>query len=156
MNASLHETGGKARRSPTRAVVLALILCATAALFGACRSGPPALDPSEELPGTSWRLIAMDGRALEHYALPTIAFSAEGISGDTGCNRYSGELELDDNSIKIGTIGMTKRACPPPIMDREARFLELLATVHRAEVTREFLILECAGSVPPLRFRRGL
>lgn len=96
----------------------------------------------------------MDGQLLDHYALPTIQFGEEDVNGDTGCNRYSATLELDGASIRIGPIGMTKRACPPPIMDREIRYVEVLASAVRVQVTPDFLVIECAASDAPLRFRR--
>ena len=96
----------------------------------------------------------MDGQLLDHYVLPTIQFGAGSISGDTGCNRYSATLELDGASIRLGPIGMTKRACPPPIMDRENRYVEVLASAKGVRVSPEFLLIECAASDAPLRFRR--
>ena len=96
----------------------------------------------------------MDGQLVDHYVLPTIQFGANSVTGDTGCNRYSATLELDGDKVQLGPIGMTKRACPPPIMDREIRYVEVLGSAMRVRVSPEFLVIECGVSDAPLRFRR--
>lgn len=116
--------------------------------------GPRPLVPSEVLPGTTWRLVAMDGIPRSGPSVPTLAFDAQGLSGDTGCNRYFAEALLDGSDLELGPIGVTRRACAPELMDVEARFLELLAGADELRVDPEFLVVEVEGARHPLRFWR--
>ena len=52
------------------------------------------------------------------------------IGGFGGCNRYFGSYTLEGDALKVSGLGSTKRACPPPEMELESRFLERLGAAR--------------------------
>ena len=46
--------------------------------------------------------------------LPEISFDIEGgiISGQDGCNRFTGKMEVQGNGIRFSPIAGTRMACP--------------------------------------------
>ena len=71
------------------------------------------------LADTRWLAEDIDGRGVIDLARSTIEFQGtERIGGDTGCNRYFAQVTLvGDDSISVGQIGATRRACPPAVMN---------------------------------------
>jgi hypothetical protein len=53
----------------------------------------------------------------------TAEFSDARIAGSGGCNRYMAGYKTTGNSLKISTIASTQKACLPPVMEQETRFL---------------------------------
>jgi len=60
----------------------------------------------------------------------TARFAAGQISGDSGCNQYSGPYEVDGTKIAIGPLASTLRACADPAVDQQER--EFLAALELA------------------------
>jgi putative lipoprotein len=104
-----------------------LSACQTAAPWGVAR-GPA--DAPASLPGTSWVAEDIDGAGVLKSAESTLTFeSEERIVGSTGCNNYFVPIQLSGNTLRSGTIGSTRRACPPPVMSQERVFLGALGAV---------------------------
>lgn len=51
------------------------------------------------------------------------------FGGGSGCNRYSTGYEVNGNELSFGPIASTRRACEPPILDQEMKFLTALDAV---------------------------
>ena len=69
----------------------------------------------------------------------TLAFSADGgVSGSSGCNRFSGPWTLAGGALRVGPLRTTRMACEPEVMQQEAAFLAALqgATAVRREGER--------------------
>jgi len=98
---------------------------------------------SQDLPGSSWDLIAYNngtgGFQSTVIGVPVTAiFDEDGtLSGSGGCNAYTGSWETDENSIKIGPLASTAMACEPDLMDQETRYLAALqeADTYRVDAT---------------------
>lgn len=60
----------------------------------------------------------------------TATFAKGQVSGDSGCNQYSGPYEVDDTKIAIGPLASTLRACADPAVDQQAG--EYLAALELA------------------------
>lgn len=60
----------------------------------------------------------------------TATFDAGQVSGNSGCNQYSGPYEVDDTKITIGPLASTLRACADPAVDQQER--EYLAALELA------------------------
>lgn len=56
----------------------------------------------------------------------TAVFSADTVSGSTGCNDYNGPYTLDGTTLKIGPLASTMKACEQALMDQEQQFLTAL------------------------------
>jgi len=69
----------------------------------------------------------------------TAEFSKGRISGSGGCNRFNGSYTTKGNQLKIGPLASTFKACEPPIMQQETRFLTGLQAAQRYEVNQDGL-----------------
>ena len=88
-------------------------------------SKTPAEFP-EELAGTSWQLVSMNGDALIDGSEIGLGFSAAEINGNAGCNQYFGTAAVDSSRLYTGVIGATRMACGEDIDQQEISYLEAL------------------------------
>jgi heat shock protein HslJ len=88
------------------------------------------------LPGTEITLTLEDGR----------------IAGKSGCNQYGGPVEIDGNSIKVGTLMSTMMACEENIMRQELAYLAALGEAATFEMTDEALTFANAQGQVTLSF----
>lgn len=118
--------------------------------------GSAASTPSDliaSLVGTEWLLEDLNGTGVMDYAQTTLNFeSSDRIVGSGGCNRYFGGLTVEDDRISFGAIGSTRMACPPAVMDQEARFFQALSTANQIELDGPYLLVYSEGIDQPLRF----
>ena len=114
------------------ALGLALSACATAA-------PAPAAPQSNHLAGTSW-LRVDDLDANPHGA--TMAFTENGASGETGCNRWFTSVSQDGEVLRFGNIGTTRRACLTGMQAAtERNFLAALRATRYAHYDQDALVL---------------
>jgi heat shock protein HslJ len=107
---------------------------------------------SQDLAGSSWDVIAynngkqavtsvMAGTAL------TADFGKDGtLSGNSGCNTYSGSYKVDGAKISIGPLASTMKACGDPagVMEQEALFLAALQSAATYKMEGDALELRTA------------
>jgi heat shock protein HslJ len=117
-------------------LILALAL---GLLLAACAPGASG----NELAGTSWRLVSLDGNTQLGTAIGgqdvTLVFDANGSAGGSGgCNSYGGRYSTGANgSISFSDIVSTLMACMDSgIMDVEAAFFEALSAADHYEITQ--------------------
>ena len=61
----------------------------------------------------------------------TANFTRKDISGNAGCNDYSGPYKTDDTKIRIGPVAATQRACAEvALTQQESEYLAALDTVR--------------------------
>lgn len=122
-------------------------------------------EPAEHrLEGIRWTLTEYVYNGASQHILPgttvTLYFvKGGGISGKTGCNRYSGNYTLNGTTITIDQLGHTEMACPDSrVMDQESRYLSLLSDAVSLTVGNDSLsfsdshgntILAFEGGIPP-------
>lgn len=101
------------------------------------------------LAGTSWVAEDIDGRGVLDQAQSTITFESESrVVGSTGCNQYFAAAQISDKAIQFGNAGSTRRACPPPVMDQEKRFLAALEAARTYRMKERVLeLLDGSGRV---------
>jgi heat shock protein HslJ len=110
---------------------------------------------STELEGTAWVLTALgENRPIEGTQL-TIAFEDDQVSGNTGCNLFSGSYKVDGDAIEFDGLSWTERGCMDPegVMEQEQTYMGLLGVVQRFELDGDELQL-FAGSQGSLIFER--
>jgi len=90
------------------------------------------------LPGSAWEVTTFAGQIpLADHPI-TFEFDTEGnIAGDASCNRFGGACTIEGNTIKVGPLRSTRRACEPDIMEQERKFLALLGAVATWEMGAE-------------------
>ncbi|MBL8588588.1 MAG: META domain-containing protein [Methylobacteriaceae bacterium] len=109
---------------------------------GADRSATPRGEAGD------WRLVELDGAPLGGSGgrTPTLRFGPQGrLTGDGGCNRFSGAWRVAGDRLTIGPLAATMMACPAG-MELERRFFDALARV--AGQRREpggLMLLDAAG-----------
>ncbi len=105
------------------------------------------------LVGTRWRLADVAGTVAISGAHATLEFPAPGrVIGNGSCNRFFGPVELAGDSIHVGALAATRKACAEPAMQQETRYLEALAASARLTVDASALLLYPRDGGQPLRF----
>jgi heat shock protein HslJ len=145
---------------------LAYVLCMLMGLAG-CSSGSPrapvaddkeaAVTAADErtLRGSSWRLADLGGTGVLDGAEATLTFPEAGrIAGNGSCNNFSGRAAIGAGTIRIGPLASTKRACPPAVMDQEAKYLRAMEAAQLIAMQGPFLLVYARGMEEPLRFTR--
>ncbi len=122
--------------------------------LAACTTAPPAAEaPRNYLAGTSW-LRVDDEEANPHGA--TMAFTENGASGYTGCNRWFTSVTHAGEGLDFGNIGTTRMACQTGMQaGTERRFLEVLEATRYAHYDQDALVLLDAQQHVIARFNRA-
>ena len=69
----------------------------------------------------------------------TLAFQDGRVSGNSGCNRFHGEFEVDGGALKIGPLATTRMACDETLMTQEREFLRALESATKWAIVRGML-----------------
>jgi heat shock protein HslJ len=99
----------------------------------------------------SWEVTSFNnGSAISSVALGstiTMSFDADGqVSGNGGCNQYSGGYSVDGSNISIGPLRSTMMACPDEAVGtQEAQFLAALDMVETWSLAGDTLTLHGPG-----------
>jgi heat shock protein HslJ len=113
----------------------------TAAFIVAGCATPPGSPGSgfttPDLAGTRWVVTSIDGRAPAGPAI-TADFGNDGrVSGDAGCNSYSGPYIQDGRSVQFGELLSTRRACVDDGRQRqETRLLDIMQGPAKLQLNR--------------------
>lgn len=112
--------------------------------------GGAALPPAT-LADTDWRIVAIDGEAVDGDAY-VMQFSADRLDGQAGCNHFSGRYRQAHGLLRPGPVLSTRMACPGRRMEHERRVLHALGgPVHIAFPDGETMVLTGSGSTMRLR-----
>lgn len=119
-----------------------------AALLSACAVRAPGAAPqatastATSLAGTEWVAFAIDGMAEVSNPKPKLRWvSADKIAGSGGCNGFTGTAAAAPNSLLLGPLASTGRACLSMPGSQEDLFFKALELTRRARVERDQLIL---------------
>lgn len=96
-----------------------------------------------------WLAEDIGGNGVIDYAQSVLEIEEAGtVAGSTGCNTMFGQIRQGGGVLKIGPLAVTRKACPPAVMDQERKFVDALnaAVDYRSE--RGKLILLDAKSEP--------
>jgi heat shock protein HslJ len=78
------------------------------------------------LAGSEWLVRDFAGATLKDEAW--IGFKVDGKAiGNSGCNNFNTGYTKSPGQIEIGPLAMTRKMCPPALMELEAAFAEALA-----------------------------
>lgn len=110
------------------------------------------------LSANEWTLVEIDGQPVpQGIDPPLIHFAGDKLRGFAGCNRFTATIaESKPGVIDIGTPGAEKKACEPPQMEIEQRFLAQLDAVQGYGYVAGQLALTWvdAGQLRTLLFRK--
>ncbi|MFN2203936.1 MAG: META domain-containing protein [Caldilineaceae bacterium] len=119
------------------------------------------LEPLEPVPyeGTVWNFEFFQSDAVEpDPVIPgttvTAKFEGDTISGNAGCNEYSGTVSRDDRKITISEVVATQNTCAEPeyIMDQEQRYLQQLQTAGFIQQNPRSIELRDTDAIPIMLF----
>lgn len=118
------------------------ILLVASCLMGlsSCKS-MTQLTPLSLLKVHHWTLSSLSGENLGEFSdqLPSLDFMDGGkLSGFTGCNSFTGNFTLQEDTISLDFIAMTRRAC---LGNGETHFINALEKVSHFTVGEDKLTL---------------
>lgn len=122
-------------------------------LFAACfllRAEDPA---GLQLEGVEWELLDAAGKRLEMpdgKPGPWIRFGAseKKVSGNGGCNGFSGTYSSDKDLIRFESVIATRMACSPARNALEREFLSALEHAARWKIDQDqLLLLDGSGEI---------
>jgi heat shock protein HslJ len=104
---------------------------------------------SQDLPGTSWEATGVNnGKQAVTGMLAgttlTADFGKDGnLSGNAGCNTYSGAYKVNGDQITIGPLASTMMACEEPagVMEQETQYLAALQSAATYQIEGNVLQL---------------
>ena len=127
-------------------------------LIAACAADPyrePPPAPIPELAGTQWTVTSIDGRNAVRAEALTADFGVDGrVSGDSGCNHFSGSYIQNGSTVRFGELLSTRRACTAANRQhQEDRMLDILSGTTTVRIVRDELRLK--GADGSLTFTRA-
>ncbi|MFP5330329.1 MAG: META domain-containing protein [Alphaproteobacteria bacterium] len=106
----------KAAAASRRASLAALALLAVQA----CAAPPPP--PIAELAGTSWRIVAVNGRQTPATGDYSMRFEPGGqIGARFGCNAMGGRYRMVGGTLTVSELSQTLMGCPEPAASFESQ-----------------------------------
>ena len=134
------------RRRARRTVWAAAAVVAMA--LAGCATTPDEAEPEatavSDLNG-EWQLTKgadADGALTVNGTPVTLIIADDAVSGQAPCNTYTGEVEIDGDSITFGTIAQTLMACTDDARtELETRYLAALEEVTGSKLGAETLTL---------------
>lgn len=113
-------------RSPRLTVVLGL--CAGLLAAGPALAGGGGLDGA-------WQVTRLGDEPVGADAGLVLEFHGDRLSGFSGCNRFATtyRFAISDSgkqSVSIGPIRSTRKACAPDVMARETAMMRAIGTAH--------------------------
>lgn len=108
------------------------------------------------LTGVSWRPVMVGNETIPEDSGMFIRFEVDGsIKGHSGCNGFFGSLQQTKSGITVGPLGSTRMACPEPIMNREAAFLDAVQKTTSFASEKDSMRLVDDGSTVLAEFVAG-
>lgn len=105
-----------------------------------------ATEPTS-LTGTTWAATGINNgkggvTSLVAESTVTAEFADDGtLTGDAGCNSYTGTYEVLGDTITIGPLATTRMACEPELNEQEANYLAALENATTFTLDRDRLEL---------------
>ncbi len=122
---------------------MSYLVVAVVVILASCMT--PQGSPGEgftapELSGTRWVVTSIDGRPPAGPALTTDFGNDGRVSGDAGCNSFSGPYIQTGRTVQFGELLSTRRACVDENRQRqETRLLNILQGPTTLQLNRSRL-----------------
>jgi heat shock protein HslJ len=119
---------------------------------------------TNELAGTSWELVSLNGKELIEGTTITLEFSETYLGGEMSCNGYGGSsdggkyIKKNNGTFQLGDpFAVTVQLCTEPegIMEQEAAYIEaLMDATHFRLVENRLEIMNVDEGVALIYHRR--
>jgi heat shock protein HslJ len=112
--------------------------------------------PAANLANTNWTLVSINGQAPIARRALTLSFqTSTQLVGDSGCNGYGGQYQINGSSIAVTQLVSTLRACAEqPLNDQEAAFQKALGEATQVSLAGSQLTLKSASGGGVLVFQK--
>lgn len=123
-----------------KVIAASLFLALIPVAITACKveietEGETSMPEARSLQGTAWWVEDIAGKGVIDMSHTTIDLTEEQkVAGDSGCNRYFGNVGIGDGDISFGVLGGTRKACPEALMNQEMSFFEAMGKVVSWEI----------------------
>jgi heat shock protein HslJ len=124
--------------------------------FSLAGCGQPAAAALED---SRWILISYGETENQKTILPDTEITArfnsgtKKVRGNSGCNTYTGEYEIDGNYLTIkGPFAVTEMSCGSEIDSQEKEFLDIFLNAESFQVGGDSLLIHCGTN--ELNFER--
>jgi len=96
-----------------------------------------------DLDSSAWVLTAINNDTTIIGTPPTLEFETDMVSGNAGCNTYSGRYQIKGETISFGPLSRTEMYCMEPdgILDQEQTYLDILGAAQRLESVDDTLTI---------------
>jgi len=89
-----------------------------------------------------WFVEYIEDRPVIDNSPANILFGEDGqLSGSASCNRIMGSYEVAGDSLTIGPLATTRKACIDALGEQEQRFLAAIAKVSKWRIENGLLLL---------------
>ena len=82
--------------------------------------------PPESLNDTDWTVVMIEQMPILPNVPTSLRFASGRVSGNAGCNNFTGSYAVNGGTIYFGPIAATKMACGEKEMTQEAKLLSVL------------------------------
>jgi len=124
-----------------------LVIITLSFTLAGCGTGPSIED-------VRWVLLSYGDPETPYAVLPDTQVTArfnsgtKQIRGSGGCNTYTGEYEIEENSLTLtGPFAVTEMWCGNEIGAQESTYLEILLTAESYEIDDNILLIRCGDDV---------
>jgi len=94
------------------------------------------------LDGTIWKVVSLNNTPLVKSTTLSIRFHNRNVNGSSGCNTFTGQYKITEESISITDIEMNTTNCLfPGTMDEERAFIKYLQEVVNFNFSEQELTL---------------
>ena len=105
-------------------------------------SSVPVAPTALLLAGSEWAALAIDGKAQVVSPKPKLRWlSADKVAGTGGCNGFTGPSVATPDSLRLGPLASTGRACLSMPGSQEDMFFKALELTRKAKLERDQLVL---------------
>ncbi len=139
-------------------ITLLLLLASLLVIASACESSKKTSVDGPALTGTQWRLVELNGKAVEKSDDPNRDITMKldkgtgRIAGYSGCNNFTGSFSSASASrISFSQMAGTRKACMDG-MERETEFLKVFEMADNYSISGTTLSLNKARMAPLARF----
>jgi heat shock protein HslJ len=131
------------------------LLVVSGLILSACA----AQGTSASLAGTSWKLVSYGPAGNQTSAAPGIEthldFSRDGtVSGNLGCNSFSGNYEVKNGNLIFSQMISTMMACQEPQMTQETTALQVMNGTVPFQLTGNSLKIFDVSDVNAIEFTK--
>lgn len=99
------------------------------------------------LAGTTWLATGINNghggvaSLVQGTSVSAVFDDEESLTGDAGCNRYTGPYVVRGDHLTVGDLATTRRACEAEATEQESQYLAALSATRTFTITRDQLEL---------------